>query len=307
MVIGVVGAVANGLILYAMVASKQHKKHMLIFNQNVFDLCSSLLLVTTYALKLSNFRLSGVLGYWLCLLILSENLLWCSINGSVINLISITVERYLKVVYPALSKKVLRKWVIWSAMVFAWIAGTLYNMVLGYFTTAVIDQVCYGYVVWCSRVAEVIHGVWNFMTFFVTVLCFFIFCYGRILYVIRRQASVMAGHGGSSTAQAHSHQIQTNVVITMILVSALYLITWAPTGIYYLLLNINSEWTLLDTGHYIVIFMLFFYVCANPFVYASKFHPVRRILLDLIPCQKSQQACEAVDMSGTRNVHVTDT
>jgi len=39
-VIRIVGAAGNGLILYAMIASKQHKKHFLIFNQNVFDLSS---------------------------------------------------------------------------------------------------------------------------------------------------------------------------------------------------------------------------------------------------------------------------
>jgi len=286
-----------------MIASKQHKKQLLIFNQNVFDLCSSLVLVTTYTLKLCNIRLSGVLGYWLCVIILSENLLWCSISGSVINLLSITVERYLKVVYPALSKKVLHRWVIWLAMVFAWIAGTVYMMILTFCTTAVIDEVCYGYVVWNSRVGEVIHGVWNFMTFFVVVVCFFIFCYGRMLFVIRRQASVMAGYGGSNTVQIHLHQMQTNVVQTMILVSALYVITWAPTGVYYLLLNINySKWTLLDTGYYIAVFMLFFYLCANPFIYATKLNPVRRVLLDLIPCNKSQQVDGTVEMNGTRNV-----
>ena len=54
--VGVVGTAANALILYAMVASKQHKKQILIFNQNVFDLCSSLLLAITYALRLCNIR-----------------------------------------------------------------------------------------------------------------------------------------------------------------------------------------------------------------------------------------------------------
>ena len=103
--IGVVGAAANALILYAMVVSKQHRKQLLIFNQNVFDLCSSLLLIVTYSVKLCGVYLTGSLGYWLCMMLLSENLLWCSINGSVINLLSITVERYLKVVYPTKSKK----------------------------------------------------------------------------------------------------------------------------------------------------------------------------------------------------------
>jgi len=108
-VIGIVGAAANALILYAMVVSKQHRKQLLIFNQNVFDLCSSLLLILTYAVKLGGMRLTGALGYWLCMLLLNENLLWCSINGSVINLLSITVERYLKVVHPTKSKKLVER------------------------------------------------------------------------------------------------------------------------------------------------------------------------------------------------------
>jgi len=37
-VIGILGTAANALILYAMVASKQHKKYVLVFNQNMFDL-----------------------------------------------------------------------------------------------------------------------------------------------------------------------------------------------------------------------------------------------------------------------------
>ena len=290
-IIGIVGAAANALILYAMIASKQHKKQLLIFNQNVFDLCSSLLLIITYAVKLVGLRLTGIVGYWLCMLLLNENLLWCSINGSVINLLSITVERYLKVVHPARSKNWLRRWVILSAMAFAWIAGLVYNMVVGFLTSAVVDGVCYGYVVWNSHVAAVAHGIWNFTTFLVVVIFTFIFCYGRILYVIRRQASVMAGHAtqGSSATQTHSNQVQSSVIKTMILVSAFYVISGTPVYVYFLLVNVKPDFTLLNTGYYIIVFISFFYICANPFVYAVKFDPVRRILLDLIPCRKSQE------------------
>ena len=42
--IGVVGTAANTLVLYAMVASKQHKKQVLVFNQNSLDLYSCLFL-----------------------------------------------------------------------------------------------------------------------------------------------------------------------------------------------------------------------------------------------------------------------
>jgi len=124
-VIGIVGASANALVLYAMIVSKQHKKQLLIFNQNVFDLCSCVFLVTIYVLKLCDIYLLGTLGYWLCMLLLSEGVLWTSVNGSVINLLSIAVERYLKVVHPAISKKLLRKWVICSALAFAWIGSII--------------------------------------------------------------------------------------------------------------------------------------------------------------------------------------
>jgi len=74
-VIGLIGAAANGLVLYALVASKQHKKHELIVNQNAIDFYTCLFLVITYGLQLSNIHLSGSLGYWLCMFLLNENLL----------------------------------------------------------------------------------------------------------------------------------------------------------------------------------------------------------------------------------------
>ena len=76
LIIGVVGTAANGLILYALVASKQHKKHSLIVNQNVLDLYSCLFLIITYGMKLFDIRLTETVGYWLCKLLLSESLLW---------------------------------------------------------------------------------------------------------------------------------------------------------------------------------------------------------------------------------------
>jgi len=129
-VIGIVGTVANALVLYALVASGQHRKLLLIFNQNVFDLCSSILLVVTYAVQLAKIPLNGTLGTFICYTFITDSLLWCTLNGAVINIAAVTVERYLKVVHPTASKKLLRKWVVYSVMAFAWIAGFVYNVAL---------------------------------------------------------------------------------------------------------------------------------------------------------------------------------
>jgi len=300
-VIGIFGIGANALILYAMVASEQHKKHLLIFNQNLFDLCSCLLLVITYSLKLCNIYLEGSSGYWLCIMLLSDNFIWCSINGSVVNLMSVTVERYLIVVHPALSKKLLSKPVRCLVAAFAWVAGLVYNMTMSFFTTAVIDGVCYGFVIWNSRVAELTYGIWNFISFFIVLIFIFVFCYGRILVVIRRQASVMAAHG-SSTAQTHTSQMQTSVIKTMLFVSVLYVITWLPDYTYHLMINVNPSIKHVDSVYYILISLAFFYMCINPFIYATKFGPVRRVLLQLIVCKGNSVEPAGSGQTGTRSV-----
>jgi len=73
-------------------------------------------------------------------------------------------------------------------------------MALAFSTSIVIDGVCYGYTMWKSETAALIHGLWNFGSFNVFVICVFVFCYGKILVVIRRQARVMAVHSGPGSS-----------------------------------------------------------------------------------------------------------
>jgi len=289
--IGVTGVAGNALILYALVASKQHKKHILIVNQNVLDLFSSLFLVVTYAVYLCNLHLTGVLGYWLCVAVLSENIVWWGTNGSIVNLAVITVDRYLKVVRPAQSRKWQRPWVIHSAMAFAWFVGIGYNTFIAFYTARVIDGVCYTGEIFDSYAAAMVNAIlYVFFSYFI-ILAIFIFCYGRILAAIRRQASVMASHStsGSSTAQTRSQQIQSNVIKTMVLVSTFYAIAWLPYNVYYSLASTGLVPTLnfYDSAYHVVSFVAFFYTSANPFIYATKFNPVRKILVKMIPCRKN--------------------
>jgi len=73
--VGVVGATANGVVLYALTASRQHKKHVLIFSQNVMDLVDCLSLAEQYAVLVNNCYLTGTSGYWICLMLLGN---YCS-------------------------------------------------------------------------------------------------------------------------------------------------------------------------------------------------------------------------------------
>jgi len=286
-VIGIVGTAANALIPYGFIASKQHTKHRLIFHQNVLDFFGSLLMVITSSLKLCNFYFSGFDGLGFCILIHGEYFSWVVFLAGKINLIFVTIERYLKVVYSVWSKNKLGNWMIYSAMAFAWISGFVYETALLFPTSALIDGVCYAYAFWKSPAGMIVNGILFFFYFYVTVLIILIFCYGHILVVIRRQARVMASHGSSTAHQAHSQEIQTNVIKTMIIVSASFAVCDMPINVYYMLRSVGSYTPPNYAVYYASMFASFLYICANPFIYATKFDPVRNILLKLIPCKKT--------------------
>ena len=282
--IGVVGIATNTLILYALVASKQHKKHVLIVNQNALDVFGSFSFTITYSLKLCNIHLTGTIGYLLCTFLLGESLSWAGFVGSSINLATISIERYLKILHRTWSKKHLRKWMIYLAAAFAWIGALTYTLALVFSTTKVIDGVCYHFAFWESAMTRAAHMIWNFVSFYVIVLLIFIFCYWRILAVIRHQASVMEGHGASG-ASSYS-PIQASAIKTMVLVSSLFAIGYLPSNVLALRANLNPDGHLYDSVYYASLFIVFLYTCINPFIYATKLDPVKEILLRMIPCKK---------------------
>ena len=180
---------------------------------------------------------------------------------------------------------------IYSAIAFAWISGVVVTAAVIIPTTAVVNGVCYPAVFFSNTAGRKAYATWDFLSFYVIILLISIFCYGRILMAIRRQAGVMAAHNvrGSNTAQDQSNKIQTSVIKTMILVSGLFAITGAPVYIFTLRYYFRPQLTIEENVFDAVTSITYIYICANPFIYATKFDPVKRVLLGMIPCKKNTQ------------------
>ena len=291
LVVAVVGVVANGIVLYAMVASKQHQKNVLIFNQNVLDCVSCLFLFLGTPVELSKIYLSGTGGYWLCLTLLSYAGSWAANLGSLVNLAAIGIERYLKVVHPVWAKKKLQNWMIYVTIAFTWICGIVVAAAITVPTTSVLNGVCHtGIFVLKHKTARQAIAVWEYLSFYAIVLLISVLCYGRILVAVRRQAKVMAAHSGQGTNTAgneQSQKIQTSIIKTMILVSGLFAFTWGSVYAYTLFSSFHPELMIGQSGWYTVLSIEYLYICINPFIYATKFDPVKRILIGLIPFKKN--------------------
>ena len=211
--IGIFGTAANALVLYALISysAQQVKKraiNLLIIHQNVLDLSCCILLVITHSIG-DKQDLEGALGYFLCTIFVGESAMHCALYASVINLMTLTIERYLKVVHPFWSKKNLKRWMIYAAMVFAWIVGILLNLPVVFTTSVVMDGMCHAFSIWESPAARLIYGAVSIFIVFILPLVVFIYCYSRIIVVMRRQMKVMAGHNIEGGSQMNASQIQS--------------------------------------------------------------------------------------------------
>ena len=129
------------------------------------------------------------------------------------------------------------------------------------------------------------------MTFYVIILSIFIFCYWRILQVVRRQATVMSGHAAAESNPSQNplnQKIQTSVIKTMILISRFYAVMWLPNNILLFIMALSPDPNKYLTGgfYHVTLFLEFLYIGTNPFIYAVKFDPVKEVLLRMIPCMK---------------------
>ena len=250
LVIGIFGTAANALVLYALIAhhardAKKRVINLLIIHQNILDLACCILLVTTVCIQLGNTYLTGAAGYFLCSVFVNGTAIHCTTNGSTINLVVLTVERYLKVVHSVWSKKKIKRWMVYAAMSFAWIGGSAIAAPVSFMTSRLHDGFCIAYLE--SRVSHLIFASCNLVLLFVIPLSVFIYCYGRIVVVIRTQTRIMAGYddeeGSSqmSTSEAQSNRVKWNVIKTMIIVSVAFIVSWFPVNMYLMLLSHHGE------------------------------------------------------------------
>ena len=305
--LGIFGTAANALVLYAMIThnAQQAKKrviNLLIIHQNLIDLSCCVLLVITYAIG-NTIYLTGALGYFLCTIFVSEGATYCALYASVINLMTLTIERYLKIVHPFWSRKNLKRWMIHAAMVFAWITGIMFIMPPIFTTSLVMDGICLPIFVWESPTHRMTYGASTVVVFFILPLIVFIYCYGRIVVVMRRQMRVMAGHNIEGSSQMNASQIQSkrlkwNIIKTMIIVSVVFVICWCPNNIYFMVMDPNKMTSSIIVGYFPTVFMVYLNICMNPFIYAMKHEGVKQKLASLMcKCQKAV----ADDLGGCSN------
>ena len=208
---------------------------------------------------------------------------------------------------------------VYAAMAFAWIGGIAAVTPVSFIMTRTKEGFCIAY--FESPVSDYIYGGCNLVFFCFFPLLIFIYCYWRIVVVIRRQMRVMAGHNveGSSqmsASQAQSKRIKWNIIKTTIIVTVFFVLCWFPINVYWLALMFLLRSRTLVIGFYPVVFLVYLNICMNPFIYALKHDGVKQQLARLMVCRKPRNVGDTSGSSSNRaggnnkhalQLHIADT
>ena len=194
--IGLVGTAANALVLYAL----KRVINLLIINQNLMELFCCLLLVITVSVEINNTYLTGAIGHFLCTLFINCAATYSILRGSIINLVALTLERYLKVVHTFWSKKHMKRWMTHAVMAFAWIAGIALNAPVSFAVSRVEDGFC----LFPFEIQFIYQHCIVVIFFFILLFIFVYSSYGRIVVVLRRQDACHGSNRASGTQQTRT-------------------------------------------------------------------------------------------------------
>ncbi|XP_022098631.1 prolactin-releasing peptide receptor-like [Acanthaster planci] len=246
-VVGIVGICGNGLVCVAI--AKVRFMHTLtnafIFNQALIDLFGSLMTLLLSVVPIPDPIPGGVTGVLLCSIWVNDYLQWAPFNASTFNLVMLTLERYLAIVFPFRYQVLATQKVATAAILGTWISAFLlsgYGIYLRYYEAGqcMLRSVAY----------PQIPGSIVFLTGYLLPVIVMLVVYVHITVVLKKGASrIQPGPAATvpSTSTGTEGQGESlmrarrNTFKTLLIVSSAFIICWTPNSIIFFLFNLGVE------------------------------------------------------------------
>ena len=281
-VIGSVGILGNLLVIVVILNFRaMHLKNVnvLVLNQSIIDMLASVLIIAQTHIDKGT-HLEGVWGDIVCRFWLNSILLWGLMLSSNINILSITLERYLAVVHPiryrTCSGPTKRRLMV-AVIAFTWVVGVAYNCAIASTTSAVRNHRCYSNAFYASEAWRKTSGVVTFVFPFLLPVGICIFCYARIVQTLRRKIAPQTAIAVQSTSQggAPNNQRKTglvrNVHTTFCIVLVCSILCNIGNNCLFLAFNFGYNLDFTGALYNVSVIASFSNCCVNPFIYSFNY------------------------------------
>ncbi|KAJ8029218.1 Orexin receptor type 2 [Holothuria leucospilota] len=310
---GIAGLLGNALVLFVFFRTKSLRSliNLFIINQSLIDFTTSVVFLVLHVSPPISLDSNSTFHQIFCAVWLSEYTLWALLIGSSMNLSCITLDRYFAVVFPIKYRKTAgRKGTILAVTVaFTWTGGFIFDCYWAFIQEITPDGYCIP--VWKSKVLQGVIGFFIFIVTYLGPLGIMVYSYLCILWKLRVQTRLIseqndrddqmatvsgrnrvtqfASDNGGNLNHSDQNQVATkkskrmnhakhSVLKTMLSVSLVYAICWAPIAFSYLSYNFGGYLDFTSTFYLITKLFVDSNMAVNPFIYTFQYRQFQEAL-----------------------------
>ncbi|XP_071808993.1 QRFP-like peptide receptor [Asterias amurensis] len=271
-IVGIIGLFGNGLVCVVIYRTKalHTLTNAFITNQAVSDFLGSLMLILTSNIDYSPILPEGVRGVLLCRLWISDFFLWSCFITSTFNLVGLTFERYVAIVFPFRYQTIYSRFNACVMIAAAWVIGTSYAT-YSIAIRVVEDQRCVE-----KQSAEV-----KYIGFAITVIQYVVPTFSMLLAYIHimvelnrgaRRVGVMTDRSCVNDGrEASLLRARRNTLKTLVIVFAVYFCCWTPNLTVFAMFNLGYQLDFQGSAYIISVALAAANSCVNPIIYALKY------------------------------------
>lgn len=283
-VIGFLGMPGNMLVIGIIMSSakmKQSVTNILIVHQSIIDCLAAFFIVLSSLVRdlpdTSNVKvLEAFCRTWA-----TNMAVWGLFDCSTYNLVLLTYERYVAIVYTLRHMKTCSLRLIFCLLPAVWILGIGFNAAFMIPTAAYQNGSCTVYSEWPSEFTQKAVGVFIVVFQYFIPLGLIAAAYIHIAVVLKSKGMPVqrSSYPQDPRRQEKMVRASRNVVKTLLIVSICFLLCWSPNQIYYLRYNLGYATDFNGGFYHFTVIAVFLNCCINPFVYALKYEQFQRRML----------------------------
>ncbi|XP_038060998.1 galanin receptor 2b-like [Patiria miniata] len=270
--VGIIGLFGNGLVCLVIyrVPALHTMTNAFIVNQAVADLMGSVFLLLLSNIDYPAILPEGTAGVLLCRLWISDFFLWACFITSTFNLVGLTFERYVAIVFPFRYPTFYTKRNSCFMLAAAWFLGTMFA------TYSIAIRAYEG-----RQCAEKLLPYLKDVGFVITIIQYFVptftmlFAYIHIIVVLHRSAN-RVGVATASTATSDGREAsllraRRNTFKTLLIVYIIYFCCWTPNLTVFAMFNLGWPLDFKGALYIISVALAASNSCVNPIIYALKY------------------------------------